>query len=154
MATDQRTSFARYSEKTQNTIYKLVDRFEPHARYDSPDPVEITLDELRALLLTLKRANQLLVQADELLVEYETEARFHCVDCGEHKDGEYYMVTDELWAASGIAPHGGMLCLLCLERRIGRPLAGEDFTAKWPSKAAWDRHLAARKVSTESGRQK
>ena len=67
-----------------------------------------------------------------------------CVDCGEEKDGEYYTVANEVWAASGLAPHGGMLCLACLERRIGRLLVPGDFTALWPSAAAWQRHLAAR----------
>jgi hypothetical protein len=28
-------------------------------------------------------------------------------------------VSDELWAASGMAPNGGMLCLACFEGRIG-----------------------------------
>ena len=58
--------------------------------------------------------------------------------------GEYYSVGDDVWAASGLAPHGGMLCLACLERRIGRPLTGEDFTALWPAASAWERHIAAR----------
>jgi hypothetical protein len=52
------------------------------------------------------------------------------------------MVADQLWKAAGMAPHGGMLCLVCLERRIGRPLVVEDFTALMPSKEAWRRHLA------------
>ena len=69
---------------------------------------------------------------------------FRCVDCGEDKDGEYYMVANEVWAASGLAPNSGMLCLACLERRIGRLLVPGDFTALWPSAAAWQRHLAAR----------
>ena len=75
----------------------------------------------------------------------EIDTRFRCVDCDFDTQGsEYYMVDDELWAASGMAPHGGMLCLACLERRIGRLLVIGDFTALWPSQAAWQRHLAAR----------
>jgi len=72
---------------------------------------------------------------------------FRCVDCGEEKDGEYYMVPDELWAVSGMASDGGMLCLACLERRIGRLLVVEDFTALCPTQAAWQRHLAARDMA-------
>ena len=37
-----------------------------------------------------------------------------------------------------------MLCLACLERRIGRLLTGEDFTALCPSASVWERHIAAR----------
>jgi hypothetical protein len=65
--------------------------------------------------------------------------RFCCVDCRECTlcGGEYYMVSDELWTASGIASHGGMLCLACLERRIGRRLTASDFTAVFPK--SWPR---------------
>ena len=73
------------------------------------------------------------------------DLRFRCVDCGKDTGGgEYYTVDDDLWAASGMEPHGGMLCLSCLEKRIGRPLTEEDFTAIRPSASAWERHLAAR----------
>jgi hypothetical protein len=77
--------------------------------------------------------------------EVGIDTRVRCVDCGEDKD-EYYMVADELWAASGMAPNGGMLCLAHLERRIGRLLVIGDFTACCPSLAAWQRHLAAREM--------
>jgi hypothetical protein len=71
---------------------------------------------------------------------------FRCVDCAKDtsNSGEYYSVSKEVWAASGLAPDGGMLCLRCLEKRIGRELNGEDFTAMWPNPDAWERHLAAR----------
>jgi hypothetical protein len=61
--------------------------------------------------------------------------RFCCIDCGKctHCGGEYYMVRDELWSAAGVEPNGGMLCLHDLERRIGRALTTDDFTAKMPS---------------------
>jgi hypothetical protein len=72
--------------------------------------------------------------------------RFRCVDCCVDTIGEYYMVRNELWAASGLGPNDGMLCLADLERRIGRVLTLEDFTAVCPSRVAWERHLAAREV--------
>jgi hypothetical protein len=78
----------------------------------------------------------------------EIDPTGRCVDCGVNTlaaDGEYYMVSDELWAAAGMGKPGGMLCLECLERRIGRPLAMEDFTAMVPSREAWRRHLARRR---------
>jgi hypothetical protein len=68
-----------------------------------------------------------------------------CIDCGKTTlGGEYYMVSDDLWAASGIAPNGGMLCLACLERRIGRPLTIYDFTAILPSDECWQHHVDSR----------
>lgn len=52
---------------------------------------------------------------------------FPCTDCQQDTLGEAYMVTDSLWAASGLAPNGGKLCVGCLEQRIGRQLAPPDF---------------------------
>lgn len=79
--------------------------------------------------------------------EAEIDTRFRCVDCNFDTLGtEYYTVSDELWAAAKMAPHGGMLCLACLERRIGRLLVIEDFTACCPTLAAWQRHQAARQM--------
>jgi len=48
---------------------------------------------------------------------------FHCKElCAED-----YAVTDEVWAAAGMHYHGGVLHLACVERRIGRRLALDDF---------------------------
>jgi hypothetical protein len=76
--------------------------------------------------------------------EPEVDTAFRCVDCEKDtcESGQYYSVVDDVWAASGLAPNGGMLCLACLEGRIGRPLTKEDFTALYP--AAWERHVTAR----------
>ena len=84
---------------------------------------------------------------DNIDHEPEIDTRFRCVDCGKDtggETGEYYTVANDVWAASGLAPNGGMLCLACLERRIGRLLTVEDFTALCPLASAWERHLAAR----------
>lgn len=58
-------------------------------------------------------------------------AIFECKDCGEntlHTD-EYYMVTNELWkeAARPGEDGSGMLCIGCLEARLGRELTARDF---------------------------
>jgi hypothetical protein len=60
-----------------------------------------------------------------------------CVGC--HRDtgysrargglDEWYMVHNELWAAAGMTPDGGCLCIECLERRLGRQLNRDDFTS-------------------------
>jgi hypothetical protein len=79
------------------------------------------------------------------LSDAEIDTKFRCIDCGKNtQGGEYYMVYNEIWAASGVAPHGGMLCLACLERRIGRPLTMGDFTSIVPSLECWERHIAQR----------
>ena len=75
--------------------------------------------------------------------EPEVQTRFRCVDCGEDKKGEYYGVLEDVWAASGLGPNDGMLCLACLERGIGRLLTEADFVMM-PYAGAWERHLAAR----------
>jgi hypothetical protein len=83
-----------------------------------------------------------------------------CADCGMDttpctgKRGcrhigkwEHYMVHHELWAQAGMTT--GLLCIGCLERRLGRTLTAADFTP-WlinlPS--PWDTpRLAARKAA-------
>jgi hypothetical protein len=80
---------------------------------------------------------------EEAMAEKRTALRFLCVDCGKDtggETGEYYMVYDQVWAASGLGPNDGMLCLACLENRIGRPLTMGDFTAMVPSLEAWRRY--------------
>jgi hypothetical protein len=69
--TNQRT-FRVHSEKTRLSIAKLINRYQAHARHDS-DPMEISVDELRELLLTLERCEALLTQAGEM-VEKQAEA--------------------------------------------------------------------------------
>jgi hypothetical protein len=55
---------------------------------------------------------------------------FECVDCRVNTNAinEYYMVNREVWLASGLKSNGGMLCIGCLEHRIGRELTRKDFT--------------------------
>lgn len=51
---------------------------------------------------------------------------FDCVDCGVDTNNEYYMILDDIWEAFGAGD--GMLCVGCLEHRIGRELDVSDFT--------------------------
>jgi hypothetical protein len=53
-----------------------------------------------------------------------------CVDCGADFDEYDYIVEDAVWAASGLKPDGGLLCIGCLERRLGRRLKRDDFESK------------------------
>jgi hypothetical protein len=63
----------------------------------------------------------------------------HCADCGVGTNtlDEYYMVQDELWERAwagrrkswhGKVPGTEILCIGCLEKRIGRTLCRDDFT--------------------------
>ena len=54
---------------------------------------------------------------------------FRCVDCKADCEHEYYMVHNEVWKASGLGPSDGMLCIGCLEVRLGRRLVPGDFPA-------------------------
>lgn len=53
-----------------------------------------------------------------------------CADCGTYLP-YMYMVRDGLWpqgrSDGGSGPMDGTLCIPCLERRLGRELAAEDF---------------------------
>lgn len=63
---------------------------------------------------------------------------------------EWYMVTDEVWAAAGM-PHRGFLCVGCLEGRLGRELSGPDFTdapVNRPGLMGDSPRMAARKANT------
>jgi hypothetical protein len=50
------------------------------------------------------------------------------MDCGvdTDKNEEYYMLHHELWYSIN-RQFKGMLCLLCVERRLGRDLTSRDF---------------------------
>ena len=62
---------------------------------------------------------------------YTRDLTCPCRDCGDPtlpEDGpsEFYMVRDELWALAGAGDR--YLCIGCLEGRLGRRLAREDFS--------------------------
>ena len=50
-----------------------------------------------------------------------------CKDCKKDcfiDDKDYYMIQNELWNKHGVGE--GMLCMDCIEERIGHPLTKED----------------------------
>ncbi len=60
---------------------------------------------------------------------------FDCLDCGVStwETDEFYMVHDHLWLSA--VPDGhGMLCIQCLEGRIGRALGHADFLPRQMNK--------------------
>ena len=56
--------------------------------------------------------------------------RWLCLDCRKDcgKSGEHFMLIDETWAKVHNSPRG-MLCVDCLEKRLGRQLCASDFNA-------------------------
>lgn len=55
-------------------------------------------------------------------------SEFLCLDCkvDTAELGEYYIVRDATWLTAN--PQGnGMLCIACIEQRLGRELTYEDF---------------------------
>jgi len=63
-----------------------------------------------------------------VLTSERHEVAFDCKDCGINTlyAGEYYMVDDAIWQANGVG--NGMLCIGCLESRIGYKLQSSDFS--------------------------
>jgi hypothetical protein len=59
--------------------------------------------------------------------ELRQDPHFVCTDCSFDtlEGGEYYMVHDDLWEAHGCGD--GMLCIGCLEDRMGTTLQSDDF---------------------------
>jgi hypothetical protein len=55
--------------------------------------------------------------------------KFKCMDCGVDtgKIHEHYFVHTSVWL-SVVNSIQGMLCISCLEKRLGRQLRSEDFT--------------------------
>lgn len=53
---------------------------------------------------------------------------FICLDCGVDTNelGEYYMLRDTVWEQA-LPAVDGMLCIGCVEKRLGRELNGHDF---------------------------
>ena len=59
------------------------------------------------------------------MTEEEVRKQFFCHDCGIDTINEYYMVKHKLWKKA--VGRNGMLCILCLENRLGRKLKPKDF---------------------------
>jgi len=58
--------------------------------------------------------------------------KWFCRDCrvDTGKIREHYFLKPEVWAATGLGAVG-MLCIGCVESRIGRTLRNLDFTGAW-----------------------
>lgn len=59
---------------------------------------------------------------------HRSALKWLCLDCGENTKLEHYFVRNEVWFGEAHMTEVGMLCVSCLEARIGRQLVPEDFT--------------------------
>ena len=70
------------------------------------------------------------------MTKEDAAVNFVCRDCGADVLHEFeYIVSDESWAATGLGPYDGLLCIGCIEGRLGRGLAPEDFDRRIPANA-------------------
>jgi hypothetical protein len=51
-----------------------------------------------------------------------------CLDCRRDTRSEFYMLRKEVWLGTNLGVGDGMLCIGCVETRLGRRLTPEDFT--------------------------
>lgn len=58
----------------------------------------------------------------------KSRKKFQCIDCkiDTGKIGEHYMLIDSTWFQAHCSKTG-MLCIGCLEQRLGRQLIAGDF---------------------------
>jgi len=57
-----------------------------------------------------------------------SKRKWNCVDCNRCTKLEHYFVKSEIWFISAGMSEKGMLCIDCIEVRIGRQLNSFDFT--------------------------
>lgn len=89
--------------------------------------IEVTNDQI--LDTKLSGANLTLQELQEVVNHtLQSFLIMLCLDCGEDTSYEYYMVYDEIWKqATNEKERRGVLCIGCLESRIGRSLNSQDF---------------------------
>jgi hypothetical protein len=65
----------------------------------------------------------------------KSRKKFLCLDCtiDTGKAGEHYMLVDTTWTLTGLGKFG-MLCIECVETRIGRKLTASDFNNSYLNK--------------------
>lgn len=68
--------------------------------------------------------------------------RFQCLSCGVDTGRiyEYYMLKDSIWALTSVG-RVGMLCIGCVETKIGRKLVPSDFNDSFVNKIPMQRSM-------------
>lgn len=59
---------------------------------------------------------------------HKNKHKWFCIDCGRDTKHEHYFVNNDIWFNLAGMQENGMLCIGCLESRIGRRLTSIDFT--------------------------
>lgn len=64
------------------------------------------------------------------MTDYMRDSRFQCQDCGHDTKlmGELYVVHTPIWEYATFFQSAYMLCVGCIEIRLGRKLQRRDFT--------------------------
>lgn len=58
---------------------------------------------------------------------HKSKRKWNCLDCGENTNLEHFYVYPAVWQSAHDS-ESGMLCVGCLESRLGRELKPGDFT--------------------------
>jgi hypothetical protein len=78
----------------------------------------------------LRRDTNIMAEVEAALFEDDGNNELLCLDCEQDTAslGEFaYMVQDAVWAKAVPKDNGVVLCIGCLEKRLGRQLRGRDF---------------------------
>lgn len=59
---------------------------------------------------------------------HRSKRKWNCVDCNRCTKLEHYFVNSNVWFNLAGMSEKGMLCVDCIEKRIGRKLNSFDFT--------------------------
>jgi hypothetical protein len=96
-----------------------------------------TIAQLEQRIEDLEEQIEELLDVDDDTPPVAPQIRTRCADCevGTHTINEYYMVKDAVWRRAWVGRRQwwhdrlglDMLCIGCLERRLGRTLAQRDF---------------------------
>lgn len=81
---------------------------------------------------------------------HKSKLKWNCVDCGYNTKLEHYFVKNDVWFGQAKMLEAGMLCVGCLEGRIGRLLTKSDFTDAHinnPKRYAMSMRLSSRIMS-------
>ena len=52
-----------------------------------------------------------------------------------------FMLRSDVWAETGVEPDGGMLCVGCVEKRLGATLGTDDFSEAPLKGPPWSERL-------------
>jgi hypothetical protein len=74
--------------------------------------------------------------------DYFRPERFMCQDCGHdcREMGELYMVYHDVWEKALRHSTAQMLCVGCIEQRLGYTLNNSDFMKACPQNMDWGSH--------------